>query len=275
MNMVRKGSQYAALTGLSIVFLIPVYWMLATSVKTQEALFAYPPVYFPTDLRWANYLDVFSTIPFFQLTWNTLFVSVMVVVGTLLSAPLAAYACSHIEWRGKKLLFVIVMGTLLLPYQVTMIPMYMIWHKTGLIGSYAPLIVPAFFGAGAGYFIFLMRQFFLTLPHSLIQAARIDGASEFRIYVQIMLPLCKPVLMTIGVLTFLNTWSDFLGPLLYLNDQSQYTLSLGLYAFMQSNYVEWEKLMAASAMFILPIVVLFFLAQKYFVESVALTGIKG
>jgi multiple sugar transport system permease protein len=266
---------YIFLAGLSVVFLMPIYWMIATSLKTQSDLFAYPPVFFPKTLEWSNYLGVFETINFFQLTGNSLLISVMVVIGTLFSAPLTAYACSHIHWRGQKILFVIVMATLLLPYQVTMLPIYIIWNKMGMVGSNVPLILPAFLSVGVGYFIFLFRQFFLSLPHSLVQAARIDGASEVRIYVQIILPLCKPVLATVGVLVFLQTWSDFLGPLLYLNDESNYTISLGLYSFMQSNYVEWEKLMAASAMFTVPIVVVFFFAQKQFIEGISLTGIKG
>ena len=254
---------------------MPIYWMLATSLKSQSELFAYPPVFFPRDFEWTNYLKVFDTINFFQLTGNSLFISVSVVIGTLLSAPLTAYACSHIEWKGRGIVFVIVMATILLPYQVTMLPIYIVWNKLGLIGTYVPLVLPAFLSVGTGYFIFLFRQFFLSLPHSLVQAARIDGASEIRIYFQIILPLCKPVLATVGVLVFLQTWSDFLGPLLYLNDAKNYTISLGLYSFMQSNYVEWEKLMAASAMFTLPIIVLFFFAQKQFIEGISLTGIKG
>jgi multiple sugar transport system permease protein len=159
--------------------------------------------------------------------------------------------------------------------KVTMVPLYMTFNKMGLIGTYVPLVLPAFLGASAGYYVFMMRQFFMTIPDSLVQAARIDGASELRIYLQIMLPLCKPVIATVGVLVFLATRSDFLGPLLYLNQQDTYTLSLGLYAFMQSHYVQWEQLMAASAMFTVPIVILFFLAQKQFIEGIALTGIKG
>lgn len=266
---------YIFLFGLSVVFLMPIYWMLATSLKTQSDLFAYPPVFFPRVLEWSNYLKVFDTINFFQLTGNSLFISVAVVVGTLISAPLTAYACSHIQWRGRNILFIIVMATLLLPYQVTMLPIYIVWNKLGMIGTYVPLILPAFLSVGVGYYIFLFRQFFLSLPNALVQAARIDGASEIRIYFQIILPLCRPVLATVGVLVFLQTWSDFLGPLLYLNNVEKYTISLGLYSFMQSNYVEWEKLMAASAMFTIPIVVLFFVAQKQFIEGISLTGIKG
>ncbi|MEF3305581.1 carbohydrate ABC transporter permease [Paenibacillus sp. GYB003] len=266
---------HGLLVAFGLVFVAPLIWLLLTSIKSDRELYANPPVLFPKTPHFRNYIDVFGAIDFVGMTWNTFFVSVLCVVGILLSAPLVAYACSHIDWLGRKPLFVVIIATLLLPYQVTMIPTYIIWNKLHLIGTYVPLIAPAFVSAGAGYYIFMLRQFFMTLPSSLFQAARIDGASDFRIYLQILLPLCKPVIATVAVFVFLGTWSDFLGPLLYLNDQEQYTLSLGLYAFMQTHYVMWEKLMAASAMFTLPIVVLFFFAQKQFIEGITLTGIKG
>ncbi|WP_058300881.1 carbohydrate ABC transporter permease [Gorillibacterium timonense] len=271
----QKLIPYTLLVLFSIIFAAPLLWLISTSLKKQSELFANPPVFIPRSPQWGNYADVFKTIDFFRLTGNTLLVSVLVVIGVLISAPLAAYACSHIDWFGKKPLFALVMATMMLPYQVTMVPLYVIFNKMHLIGSYVPLVLPAFLAAGAGYYIFLMRQFFLTLPHSLVQAARIDGASEARIYVQIIFPLCRPVVATVGVMTFLATWSDFLGPLLYLNDQKRYTLSLGLYAFMQTHYIQWEQLMAASAMFTVPIIILFFFAQKQFIEGIALTGIKA
>ncbi|MCL6457446.1 MAG: carbohydrate ABC transporter permease [Gorillibacterium sp.] len=276
MNLIkRKIAPYSLLVFFSLIFAAPLLWLLSTSLKRQDELFANPPIFIPHAFQWQNYANVFKTINFFQLTGNTVFISVLAVVGVLISAPLAAYACSHIDWWGKKLLFTIVLATMLLPYQVTMVPLYVLFNKMHLIGTYIPLVLPAFLGSGAGYYIFLMRQFFMTLPHSLVQAARIDGASEWRIYVQIILPLCRPVIATVGVLVFLATWSDFLGPLLYLNDAKKYTLSLGLYSFMQTHYIQWEQLMAASAMFTIPIIILFFFAQKQFIEGIALTGIKG
>jgi len=272
---IRRFVPHVFLAAFSAVFVMPILWLLLTSIKSDKDLYANPPVLFPKQPRWENYLDVFREINFLGMTWNTFFISIMCVIGVLISAPLVAYACSHIDWKGKKIIFAIVIGTLLLPYQVTMIPTYIVWGKLGLIGSYMPLILPAFLSAGAGYYIFLLRQFFMTLPVSLIHSAKIDGASEFRIYLQILMPLSKPIIATVGVLLFLATWSDFLGPLLYLNSEKDYTLSLGLYAFMQTHYIMWEKLMAASAMFTLPIILLFFFAQKQFIEGIKLTGIKG
>ncbi|MRN53265.1 carbohydrate ABC transporter permease [Paenibacillus monticola] len=271
----QKVIPYTLLVLCSAIFALPLLWLLSTSLKSQVELFADPPIFIPHNPQWHNYADVFNTINFFRLTGNTMFISIMAVIGVLISGPLAAYACSHIDWRGKNILFAIIIATMLLPYQVTMVPLYVLFSKMNLVGTYVPLVLPAFLGAGAGYYIFLLRQFFLTLPHSLVQAARIDGATEARIYVQIILPLCKPVVSTVGVLVFLSTWSDFLGPLLYLNDQKTYTLSLGLYAFMQTHYIQWEQLMAASAMFTVPIIILFFFAQKQLIEGISLTGIKG
>lgn len=270
----KKIWAYFFLSSFGILFLLPFAWMLLTSVKSQKELYANPPVIIPTYLRWENYADVFRETLFLRMTLNTLLISVLCVIGVLISSPLVAYACSRIEWKGKKAVFALVIGTMLLPYQVTMVPTYIIWNRLKLIGTYVPLIVPAFMCAGTGYYIFLLRQFLMTIPQSIIHSARIDGASELRIYARIALPLCRPILATVSVMLFLATWSDFLGPLLYLNDERQYTLSLGLYAFMQTHYVVWEKLMAASVMFISPVILLFFFAQKQFIEGITLTGIK-
>ncbi len=271
----KKIWAYVFLSLSGLLFLLPLIWMFLTSVKSQKELYANPPVLIPGSFRWENYADVFRETQFLRMTGNTLMITVLCVAGLLITAPLVAYACSRIDWKGKKVVFAMVMATMLLPYQVTMVPTYIIWNKLGLIGTYIPLIVPAFACAGTGYYIFLLRQFFMTLPQSIIHSARIDGASEFRIYIQIALPLCRPILATVSVMFFLSTWSDFLGPLLYLNNEQLYTLSLGLYAFMQTHYVVWEKLMAASVMFILPVILLFFFAQKQFIEGITLTGIKG
>jgi len=270
-----KIASHVILVLLSLLFIAPMVWLLLTSIKSSEELYATPPILFPKVPHFINYVNVFKEIDFLGMTWNTFLVSALTVIGVLFSAPLVAYATSHVEWKGKKLIFAIVIGTMLLPYQVTMIPTYVVWNKLHLIGTYLPLILPAFLSAGTGYYVFMLRQFFMTIPPSLIQSAKIDGASEFRIYAQILLPLCKPVMATVAVLVFLGAWSDFLGPLLYLSKESQYTLSLGLYGFMQTHYIMWEKLMAASAMFTLPIIVIFFFAQRQFIEGIALTGIKA
>ncbi|MFD0696453.1 carbohydrate ABC transporter permease [Paenibacillus sp. GCM10027628] len=263
----------AVLIVLGIIFAIPFLWLIATSMKSLNEISQTTLSIIPQRIHWDNYSRVFERIPYLRYTMNTLFVSVLSVIGQLISSSLVAYSISKIEWKGRNLIFPIIIATMLLPFQVTMIPLYVIFQKLHLVGSYWPLIIPTF--TGAPFYIFMLRQFFMTLPDSLIHAARIDGANEATIFTRIVLPLCKPALAAVAIFTFLSTWSDFLGPLIYLNNNKMYTLTLGLQAFMAEHYVEWDLLMAASVMFTLPIIILFFFAQKYFIEGITLTGIKA
>ncbi|GBF77475.1 sugar ABC transporter permease [Paenibacillus sp. 598K] len=256
-----------------IAFLAPFVWMLLTSLKSLEEISTFPVTIWPETFLWRNYTDVFEIIPFAKYFLNTLYVTLASVAGQLFAAPLVAYSITKIDWSGRKWIFPIVIATMLLPFQVTMIPIYMIFKDMGLTGSYWPLIIPTF--TGAPLYIFLLRQFFMSIPDTIIQAARIDGASESRIYVTIILPLCRPALAAVAIFTFLYTWSDFMGPLLYLNNADKYTLTLGLQAFLAEHYTEWGLLMAASALFTLPLIIMFFFAQKQFIEGITLTGIKG
>lgn len=258
---------------LGIAFIIPFIWMLLTSLKSLQEISSFPITILPEIVHWDNYSEVFNVIPFTRYFMNTLLITVLSVLGQLLSAPLVAYSIAKINWVGGKIIFPLVIATMLLPYQVTMIPVYIIFQKMSLTGSYWPLIIPTI--TGAPLYIFLLRQFFLSIPDSLIQAAKIDGASEFRIYVTVIVPLSKPALAAVAIFTFLYTWSDFLGPLLYLNKAHQYTLTLGLQAFLAEHYTEWGLLMAASTMFTVPIIIMFFFAQKQFIEGITLTGIKA
>jgi multiple sugar transport system permease protein len=257
---------------VSLFFGIPFVWLLSTSLKSLKEASQFPPTFIPEVFRWGNYAEVFKQIPFLQYSLNTFYIAAFNVVGQLFAAPLVAYSISKIDWWGKKLLFPMIVATMMIPFQVTMVPVYLIFHKIGWVGSYKPLIVPAF--AGGAFYIFLLRQFFLTIPDSLIDAARIDGASEVRIYSQIMLPLCQPALLTIGIFTFLYAWQDFTGPLIYLMKSEMYTLSLGLQAFIAERYINWPLLMAATAMFTCPIIIIFFFAQKQFIAGIATTGLK-
>ncbi|RJE82834.1 carbohydrate ABC transporter permease [Paenibacillus sp. 1011MAR3C5] len=264
---------HSILVVIGIAFLAPFIWMLLTSLKSLEEISTFPLTIWPEAFQWSNYKDVFEIIPFAKYFLNTLLVTLASVVGQLFAAPLVAYSITKIEWSGRKWIFPIVIATMLLPFQVTMIPIYMIFKDLGLTGSYWPLIIPTF--TGAPLYIFLLRQFFMSIPDTIIQAARIDGASESRIYVTMILPLCRPALAAVAIFTFLYTWSDFMGPLLYLNNADMYTLTLGLQAFLAEHYTEWGLLMAASALFTLPLIIMFFFAQKQFIEGITLTGIKG
>ncbi len=264
---------YVIIVVLSAIFLVPFLWMLCTSLKSFQEIYQNPPTLFPHKLYLTNYVLAVTKMPFFLYFMNTLVISVLCVVGTVLSSSMVAYSMSKIKWKGSKFLFPIIVGTMMIPTQVTMIPLYILFTKMNLVGTMVPLILPTFFGGA--YYIFLLRQFFRTIPDSLIESATIDGAKDITIFTKVILPLCKPAVTSVAIFTFLANWSDFLGPLLYLNKQEQYTLSLGLQAFMQTHFVEWGPLMAASLVFTVPIIILFFFAQSYFIEGITVTGIKG
>ena len=269
-----KTILYLVVIVLSVIFLSPFVWMLSTSLKTQEEIYSISKSILPEKIYWTNYKLAVTEMPFLRYFFNTAVITILVVVGICFSSSLVAYAMSKIEWKGKKILFPVIIATMMIPSQVTMIPLYIVYTKMHMVGTILPLTLPYFLGGGA-YYIFLLRQFFPTIPNSLVESARIDGASHFTIYSRIMLPLCKPALTSVGIFAFMFTWSDFMGPLLYLNKQEQYTLSIGLQAFMGTHFVEWGPLMAASTIFTVPVILIFFFAQKYFIEGITVTGIKG
>ncbi|NQU41157.1 MAG: carbohydrate ABC transporter permease [Lentisphaerae bacterium] len=225
--------------------------------------------------RWMNFINAVKAMKHFGLYLkNTVILCVLTVVGTVLSSALAAYGFSRIDWRGRNKVFLIALATMMIPFPVVMVPLYCLYRSLGWIGTLRPLWVGSFF-AGA-FNVFLLRQFFMSIPKDLSDAARIDGCGEFRIFWQIIMPLCRPALMVVGLFQFMATWNDFLGPLIYLTDQKDFTLALGL-QFFQSQHggTEWNYLMAASTLVILPIIIIFFIAQKSFVEGISMTGLKG
>lgn len=264
---------YATVTAFSVVFMIPFLWMMSTSLKSTQQVFVNPPVWLPSPWLFENYLLAFSRIPYLRYTLNTLFITFFSVIGNVISASMVAYSLSKIRWKGAGVIFGLVLATMMIPYQVTMIPTYMIWMKLKLVGTYLPLIIPCFLGGS--YYVFLLRQFFITIPNSLIESATIDGAGHIRTFFSILIPLTRPALTTVGIFAFLYAWSDFLGPLLYINKQESYTLSLGLQGYITAHYVEWNLLMAAAAIFTVPIVIIFFFAQRQFIEGITITGLKG
>jgi multiple sugar transport system permease protein len=272
-NIIRSILIHSALMPAAFLFLLPFFWMVSTSLKTDEQLYTYPPVWIPYPLNWANYPNAVTYITFFLYLRNTLIIAVVSTIGALISCSLVAYSLSRIPWPGRNFLFLLTIATLMLPFQVTLIPLFLVFKSLGWVGDFRPLIIPHFFGSGL--YIFLLRQFFMTIPMELSEAARIDGASEFRIYSSIILPLAKPALATVAIFEFIARWRDYLGPLIYLNDQKLYTLSLGLYEYSSQYGREWGLLMAASVLITLPIILLFFFLQKTFVQGITLTGIKG
>lgn len=264
---------HAALIPAAFMFMMPFLWMLSTSLKSKPQLYVYPPILFPIPPNWINYPTAVTYIDFLLYLRNTLIIAGGATIGALISCSLVAYSLARIPWPGRNLLFIITVATLMLPFQVTLIPLFIVFKNLGWVGDFRPLIIPHYFG-GALY-IFLLRQFFMTIPMELSEAARIDGASELRIYASVILPLAKPALATVAIFEFIARWRDYLGPLIYLNDQNLYTLSLGIYQYRSQYGAEWELLMAASVLITLPIILLFFFLQKTFVQGIALTGIKG
>jgi len=264
---------HALLIPAAFIFLLPFLWMLSTSLKPDAQLFAYPPIWIPNPLQWSNYPKSVSYVPFFTYLKNTLIISLSSMVGVVISSSLAAYSMARIRWPGRQILFLITVATLMLPFQVTLIPVFLVFKRLGWVGDFRPLILPQFFGYA--YYIFLLRQFFMTIPFELSEAARIDGANEWRTFWSVILPLAKPVLAVVAVLQFIRSWTDYLNPLIYLNDQNLYTLQLGLYQYSSQYGREWGLLMAAAVLITLPPILIFFFTQRTFVQGVTLTGIKG
>ena len=333
-RVLTKILVYAVLAAGSVLFLVPLAWMMSTGLKPIEQTMTMPPTWIPYRLyavqdgrrvavrrgetiaepqgavaaspgqawvkvypeddpdgpamivpesvlvkrpapRWRNFSDAIRAMGRFpRYLRNTLVLCFLTVCGTLLSSSLAAYGFSRIDWRGRNKLFVVCLSTMMIPFPVLMVPLYAMYKSLGWIGTLRPLWVGSFFAAA--FNVFLLRQFFMTIPRDLSEAARIDGCSEWRIFWQIVLPLSKPALMVVGLFQFMYTWNDFLGPLIYLTDQRDFTLALGL-QFFQSQHggTEWHYLMAASSLVVLPIVVLFFVTQKTFIEGISMTGLKG
>jgi len=268
-----RFAAHAALILLSLVFLVPLYWLVSSSLKTDEQIFRFPPEWIPWPITFKNYPAGLTFIPFWRYLFNTLVICVFSVLGTVLSCSLTAYGLARIDWRGRNVLFWILLSTMMLPFQVTMVPLFVVFARLGWVDTFLPLIVPRFFGSA--FYIFLMRQFFLTIPHELSEAARIDGCSEWDIYRRIVLPLSKPVLAAVGLFSFMAAWNDYIGPLIYLTDQRHYTLALGLAAF-SSQYGSYPgMLMAVTTVMTVPIIVIFFFAQRTFIQGITLTGIKG
>lgn len=256
-----------------ILFITPFLWMLSTSLKGEAGLFDIPPQWIPNPIKWDNYPEALQSIPFLKYTMNTVFITVIAMAGAIASSSLVAYSFARLKWPGRDIWFIILLATMMLPGQVTMIPVFVMYKNLGWTNTYAPLTVPYFFGSA--FYIFLLRQFFRTIPMELSDSAKIDGCSEFRIYWKIILPLSKPALATVAIFTFMGVWNDFVGPLIYLNDTDKFTLALGLRSFQMQYGTRWNLMMAAAIVAALPTLIIFFLCQKYFIEGITLTGIKA
>lgn len=264
---------YVILMLFSLAFIVPFLWLISGSLKSSTELFADPPIWIPEVLNWSNYKEAFSAFPFFLYLKNTLIIVFFTCIGAVLSNSLIAYGFSRIDWKYRDGIFIIVLATLMLPFQVIMIPLFLLFKNMDWIGTYYPLIVPHFFGNA--FFIFLLRQFFKGIPKELSEAAKMDGANEFIVFWKVILPLSKPILATVVIFQFIEAWRDFLGPLIFLSDNRLYTLSLGVQQIMSQNDPRWGLLMAIGVAMTLPIIIIFFFLQRYFIEGITFTGSKG
>ncbi len=265
---------YTVLIIMSILFFFPFYWMLRTAVVDAGSIFSPEMKILPPRIRLENFKNALTVQPFALYFVNTSLITVLNIIGVLLSSSLCAYGFSRLHWPGRDKVFGILLTALMLPYSVMMIPHFIGWNFLGLTNTFAPLIVPAYFGGGL-FNIFLMRQFFLAIPDELDEAAYIDGAGRFRIYLSVILPLSKQVMIVVGLFTFLNNWNDYLAPMIYLSSDKKFTLMLGLNQFIGAYNAQWNLMMAAVAIVVFPSLVLYLFAQKYFIEGIAMTGIKA
>jgi ABC-type glycerol-3-phosphate transport system permease component len=269
---VRRALVALLLWGVAALFLIPLLWMVSSSLKPNYQVMQVPPQWLPRPPRWANYREALTMLPFGRYLLNTAAITLLTIAGHLLSCTLIAYAFARLRAPGRDALFVVLLATLMLPYPVTMVPLYVLFNALGWINTMLPLVVPAFLGSA--FYVFLLRQFFLTVPRDFEDAARMDGANLAQILVYIMLPLALPALATVTIFTFQAAWNDFLGPLIYLQRPELYTVTLGLQFFRTTYTVDWAYLMAASLVTVLPMILLFFLAQRAFIEGIAVGGLK-
>ena len=279
LDAARQLVTYVLLISGSSVFITPLLWMLGTSLKPQTEVYIFPPTFIPRVFRFQNFPDAWNYphMEFTRWTLNTLLITALVMIGVLVTASLCAYGFARVRFPGRDLWFMAVLASIMLPGQVTLIPLYVLFHRIGWLDTYKPLVLPAYFGGGA-FFIFLLRQSFLQIPVDLEDAARMDGCGRFGIWWRIFLPLIKPALTTVAIFTFQGSWNDFYWPLICLSTPEKFTLALGINMFRSS--VPWDVtpvglMMAAALVMVIPVIIIFFFAQRYFIQGIVITGVKG
>jgi multiple sugar transport system permease protein len=275
LGVIKKVALYTVVVLLSLSFAAPLLWMISTSLKTDPQVYHVPPIWIPNPMRFANYPEALSSRPFGTYALNSIKYALLASTGAVLSNALVGYGFSRIDWPGREVLFFLCISAMMLPFQVRMIPLYLIFKNIQWLNTYKPLIVPTFLGGA--YFIFLFRQFYLTIPRELSEAAYIDGATELGILVRIILPLSKPIIAVVALQSFMGAWNNYIGPLIYLNKEDLFPISLGLQSF-RSQFQEalmWPYLMAASTVSAAPLIFIFFAVQRTFIEGISVTGLKG
>jgi multiple sugar transport system permease protein len=272
-TLIIKTIAYTLITITAITMIFPFYWMVSSSLKTEVDIFLVPPKLLPIPPQWSNYAYVFEVVNFGRYTFNSLKIALLWTVGVVLSSSWAAYGFARVRFWGRNVLFIITLAAMMIPGQVTMIPMFILMNRLGWVNTHLPLWVPAFFGGAFG--IFLMRQYFMTIPEDLLDAARIDGCAHFGIFWRIVMPLAKPALASLALLSFMGSWNSLLGPVIYLYDEVLFTLPIGLTRFQGMYVTYWSYTMAGGTLTVLPILILFLFTQQYFVRGVVLSGLKG
>lgn len=258
----------------TLVCLVPLYWMFRSSLMSNAEIFVFPPRFFPSEWRWKNYVKTFENFDAMMYFLNTLKILVPGVIGTVLTSAMAGYAFARLRWPGRDIWFILTIGAMILPSHVVLIPQYLSYSAFRMTNTYWPFWLAAWFGGGASN-IFLMRQFMRTLPKDYDESALIDGANRFQIFLKILVPLCAPIMITIGIFSFMFYWNDFQGPLIYLRSDTKFTLALGILSLRGAYVSKWNYIMAASLVMVIPAIILFAVGQRYFIEGIVLTGIKG
>jgi ABC-type glycerol-3-phosphate transport system permease component len=272
--ILHKVFVYTCLVVGTVVIMIPFFWMITTSLKKSGTEFTFPIEWLPNPPRWKNYVDGWTVLPFNRWAVNSVRISALAIAGSVISSAIVGFGFGRIRFPGRDALFMLVLATMMLPFPSVIVPLFLLFKRIGWIDTILPLTVPTFFGANA-FFIFLLRQFFRTLPLDLDDAARVDGCNTFHVFLRICLPLIRPALGIIFVFSFMHNWNDFLGPLIFLSHTTKYTLALGLRYFQSQYRVEWALMMAVSLIILTPNIVLFFLAQKYYIQGIVVSGVKG
>ncbi|MFC4776582.1 carbohydrate ABC transporter permease [Paenibacillus sp. GCM10023252] len=270
----KQLPKHLILWSVTLIMLAPFYWMVTTSLKPYSKVLQFPPQWWPQPIAWSNYVDLFKLQPFHLYMFNSLYIAVVVTVGTCIFAALAGYAFAKLQFPFKNTIFLILLSSMMIPTEVTAIPMFTWLGKLGLVDTHFPLIFPPMLGAGGMFGVFLCRQFFITIPNDLDEAAKIDGCTPWRTFYRIMLPLASPAMATLSIFTFLHSWNEFFEPLVYLSSSKLYTIPLALSLFTTESGTQWHLIMAASVVATLPLLTVFFFAQKKFIEGVAMTGMK-
>jgi len=263
---------YTILICVAAVCLIPFLWMVSTSLKSSRAIFAFPPEWLPNPVHWSNYRDAWTIVPFAKFFQNTVAVALLCTIGTLISSSMAAYGFARLRFKGRSFLFAVMLATMMIPWEITAVPLYVEFNALGWIDTLKPLIVPSFFGSA--FNIFLLRQFFYSIPYDLDEAALIDGCRPFDIYLRIMLPIIRPAMVAVAIFQIVAAWNDFMGPLIFLNRTENFTMTLGLNLFRNSFLIEWDRLMAAASFTTVVPIIVFFFGQKQLIGGIATSGLK-